>query len=53
MMRYLRNFRSNGLQNLIIQREYAESMVECGEYESSVEEALSEGLLSEDSGKIY
>lgn len=40
-----------GSRNLIIRREYAESMVECGEYESSVAGALSEGLSSEDSGK--
>ncbi len=40
-----------GSDTLIIQREYAESMVECGEYEESVTKLLSEALDAESDGK--
>lgn len=39
-------------QNLVIQREYAESMIECGEYDSSVSDALSAGLTDDESKYI-
>lgn len=41
-----------GSSNLIIQREYAQSMVECGEYESTVSDMLS-GALKDESDSKY
>lgn len=40
-----------GSDNLIIQREYAESMVECEEYDTTVSEVLSKALADSESDK--
>lgn len=40
-----------GSETLVIQREYAESMVECGEYEKSVNDMLTNGLQNNSDGK--